>query len=655
MNLKMNNRYRSKYRSTNNYNSEPTRNNRLNYNPTRAPRFKQYSSKKGRRFDANNIEPDCWTVKITNGKFINKDVLMNLLNLILEVESFDHFGYHLETSNVIFYVKEYFLSVKLRSISKANCIFNNQPFLVYVYASNCKLSKCITSVEHQLIFRQVLYGRYSKEKNMVNLGSISSDPQLREHNISIFLNTASHLWFIFSLIFECYPTLENLDISGNGIESLFHFNNIIEFIPCLKALNLSNNQIAHLKEFKHLRNLKHLEEVLAENNPTTQYSNWKNKLAELFPFLKFAKPVGLHFDFSEEASQNTCLPPIQGFFTPTDSALNLIQPFLENYINLFDSEDRAKLINYYFDNPMFSISAATNTSKYIKEIIGRSNQNLYKSEYNAKAVISCKISLIAYFKDSFCKTTHYIKSLNVDIFHQSETFIGIVLNGIFRRTDMDVLVSFSRVFNLINEGNGFLIGNEMLTISDPTDIQFKEWMTEYSQDFEFVNKAREHVRNQKVEVARSKFSHNRIGNKPQRNQKKQNFHNKFSSLNTEDKQHRNARYNMSTKLSSEPIISPFGNAKSLDDLSSNPTKFDIFESSNDKANTEMFNVGVDKKPNCATLDRASLVTRLIQTSNLKPYYAEKCLSDNKWNYEMAVSKFVVLKGTGKLPQHIFQS
>ncbi|CAB3980201.1 nuclear RNA export factor 1 [Paramuricea clavata] len=265
---------------------------------------------------------------------------------------------------------------------------------------------------------------------------------------------------IVKLIKECCPQLQNLDLRKNRISTLDALKDLHEAAPSMSTLHLGENNLRHINELKKIKNLKELKSLVVDGNPLCDnYSNsqtgYVSEIRSVFP-----KLVSL------------------GSFIPDELTKKLVLPFVKQYLAVYDSDNRQKLLDAYDDEAVFSMCVVDfknrgNTSNLIS-VYRKHSRNmkfLHDTDRKLELLKSSRISVVAFLND-LPSTKHDLESLTVDVNFVQPTCMGFTVCGLFKEGSTEELRAFTRAFIAVpSQGNSIAIINDQLSIRSPTADQ----------------------------------------------------------------------------------------------------------------------------------------------------------------------------------------
>lgn len=232
--------------------------------------------------------------------------------------------------------------------------------------------------------RAYLLKRYQKEHRYLDLEGMATDQDLLRANVRCFGNAPPGSQVgavVIKLASELFPDVETVSFAGNRLKSLHSLATLASRIPNLKNLSLKDNQISNYRELEPLSGsidnpkFKNLRELLLAGNPLVANEirrmgddiNYRSEITRRFPSLTLLDQVlltpSVQFDINADAVTpvpgKLSLPaPIKGGFFDAQVTREMAMNFVQTYLNAYDN-DRGRLFDAYDPRAIFSISICT--------------------------------------------------------------------------------------------------------------------------------------------------------------------------------------------------------------------------------------------------------------------------------------------------------
>ena len=338
---------------------------------------------------------------------------------------------------------------------------------------------------------------------------------------------------VLKLIEDSAAAIETVDFSDNKLATLDYFTTFVQnpnLLASVKSLILSNNRIGDFRELEKLKGSK-IVSLALENNSLATKPNFEERVRKILPKVKkntcstkkiilitkyFQQirilnkqelPKLVTFDTADDDGESEVnLLPTQKLVSVDPNVQNLVLKFVQDYIAIFDSDDRSGLVNAYHPEAMFSMGAS-----YIPGSTAHGTMSLKVYQADARNLMLIKKPTkrlnymqvgnanVVKFLSDLPKTQHDLNSFTLDIpFANSSVLIAFTVAGgktnltqiisfnfksliffsvfkerAYHHGDRPPLRHFNRSVSLVPYGSGFCIVNENLFISNTTPKQIK--------------------------------------------------------------------------------------------------------------------------------------------------------------------------------------
>eukprot|EP01135_Chromosphaera_perkinsii_P001575 Nk52_evm45s207 gene=Nk52_evmTU45s207 len=204
---------------------------------------------------------------------------------------------------------------------------------------------------------------YKSENKFLDFSSIYKNPVLREGNVRGDFNNRNFTNAILELINKNCPEVETITFENNRIRSLFPLKMLAQKAPNVINLSFEKNSISHFNELDHLKDMKHLREIILLVNPISHPRQndpavYQSEVRKRFPDLKMIDGTQLlpaiQFDIGADEQK---LPTAQGSYFEMQDIQGLIVAFLQMFFSSYD-QNRAGLMSAYSENALFSLSVS---------------------------------------------------------------------------------------------------------------------------------------------------------------------------------------------------------------------------------------------------------------------------------------------------------
>ncbi|XP_005094816.1 nuclear RNA export factor 1 [Aplysia californica] len=386
-----------------------------------------------------------------------------------------------KSKRVYFFIEGSAPAEALRSISRRLNKPDGHKLIFHIQPSGAPAGTLDSTSLEKLKLR--MSDRYDPSTQLLNLSSMYADEVLSKDNIFVPLNRAATMTAVTKIIAEYIPELTGLDISNNKLLSLGHMGDLVKAAPALTSLNLGKNQIRSIDELEKLKGWSNITELMIDGNDLcNNYSNqnvYVSAVRKIFPKVMTLDgnvlPPPITFDLETDLK----LPPSLGSYFVNDEIKKTLVTFIKEYYTIYDSDKRRDLIPAYHENAQLSI--CTSKNPLMERQVGFNfylddSRNLKRIGHldSEKLVKKTKIGVlgIASLLESLPKTTHDILSFKVDLTLALPSMLCFVLQGLFKenesRGDKAIVRAFSRSFITVPCGEGMVITNDMLMISNAT-------------------------------------------------------------------------------------------------------------------------------------------------------------------------------------------
>jgi len=187
-------------------------------------------------------------------------------------------------------------------------------------------------------------------------------------------------------------------------------------------------------------------------------------------------PPVISFDIGAEDVQ---LPASKGNFFVSEDSRRVVLIFLEQFLGVYDSNDREPLLDAYHDSALMSLtcsppgqSSSARMDAYMKE--SRNLKRIDDTQRRNRLLHQGKVDIVA-FINRLPKTKHDPNSLVVDVPVASDHLMVASVTGLYREREQQqkTIRFFQRVFIVVPFNGGFCIVNEQFHIMCATSEQAK--------------------------------------------------------------------------------------------------------------------------------------------------------------------------------------
>ncbi|ESO94230.1 hypothetical protein LOTGIDRAFT_232475 [Lottia gigantea] len=428
------------------------------------PKSRRGGRDRGDRGNTVRFEPvsDWYKVIIPYGKKHEKSLLLKTLLSLID-GSFEPIQFHYDYKNAVFHVNDSAAAKQIKMASKKATLPDGFKLLTVVTASRSPIPSSLKEdVKEKL--KVVMSSRYDPATKLLDLTSLHTDESLTKDELYMSLSRPNVLMTITDIIKQHIPEMIGLILRTNKLHSLSGLKDLVESTPNLTNLDLSDNKTTAMII------------DIQRHQVTRQLTNdgaVRKRFSKIVSLDGNVLPPTIKFDLDAV----TTLPPTKGSYFSDENIKGLIVKFLREFYSLYDSDNRHPLINAYHDQAVFSLSASINGAieykqsslhDYIPESrnIIKGTRNLdknYRQLKQGKLVIVSQLCLLP-------KTNHDPNSFIVDVGLVSPNVMSFSVTGVFKESDSKVdkppIRAFSRQFVAVPSGEGILITNDMLTITN---------------------------------------------------------------------------------------------------------------------------------------------------------------------------------------------
>jgi nuclear RNA export factor len=221
--------------------------------------------------------------------------------------------------------------------------------------------------------RNVLSVRYDVNRKLLDLSSLSTDPQLSQMGIIQSSSGGSLLEKAFkALLVVCdqqfasreakRDSIPSIRLANNNISSVSQVYELATTFPDLKNLDLSNNQLDNLRKLTPWRHHFHsLETLILSGNPLeTADPGYKTDILAWFPKLQILNNEQVRtMEQVQAAEAAEHLEPIpQAGFDFRDAG-GVGEQFIKQFFGTYDSNRQQLAANFYDERSTFSLAVST--------------------------------------------------------------------------------------------------------------------------------------------------------------------------------------------------------------------------------------------------------------------------------------------------------
>ncbi|GFG38323.1 hypothetical protein Cfor_01734 [Coptotermes formosanus] len=426
--------------------------------------------------------PSWYKVIIPHGGRYSKEYILKALLDAITPTVFIPLNYEVRGADSSFFVDDSRTADKLASVDRKIMTFKGFRLVVKVKPDmphvelNCTLKEKI---------KAAMVKRYNAALKALDLSRFHADPDLVD-NYAVALFRPNMMLAVVDVIVENVPELVALDLSENKLYALDSLSVLSVKLPNLRVLHIGKNRIRDMHQLDRLEGLC-LEDLVLDGNPLCDRFQDQNayisEVRKRFPKVLKLDGVDLSPPILFDVNEDFRMPTSKGHYICAEDAMSMARQFLEQYFQLYDSDNREQLVSAYHTDAMFSLTStyppgqsSTTTPKLVNYI--SDSRNLLRVKDNIKRqklLYQGKMAVVACLS-KLPRTQHDPLSFTVDVTLFTPQVIMMSVSGLFLehgpRTNQP-LRSFSRVFVIVPFGAGFCIINEQLFVTNATEEQSK--------------------------------------------------------------------------------------------------------------------------------------------------------------------------------------
>lgn len=438
-----------------------------------------YSNSGGRYY---NDGPQWYKVTIPKGKKSDKAVLLRLINENIPTPFIPQY-FHFEQDSAVFHIQDKEAADAIRSQSQRHTLPNGFKMIILVKPSSPPANYMDKETVEKL--KAAMSRRYDSSAKMLDLSNLYQDSEMSQENLRLPLGRPNVMTQVVTIIEENIPELEGLDISNNRLISLEHLSKLTKICPNIVRINLGKNSVRHLDELDKVKDWKLMELMLDGNELCDKFEDqaaYISAVRKKFPKVMKLDGHDLPPPITFDLETNTELPETKGSFFFNPEIQEVLVKFLKEFFTIYDCDNRQPLTAAYQEDAIFSLSASKNNSSDHwqpgLQIYFPESRNLMRKSRDPsqkqRVLMRGKLNVVS----KLCllpKTTHDYNSFVVDVDHVSSTLLSFTVNGVFKeadeRSDRQPVRAFSRRFIALPRGQGMVIANDMLTVTNASPSQ----------------------------------------------------------------------------------------------------------------------------------------------------------------------------------------
>ncbi|XP_030378948.1 nuclear RNA export factor 1 [Scaptodrosophila lebanonensis] len=430
-----------------------------------------------------------YQVTIHNGQTYEKEKILRALLAAMSPHVFIPQYWREERNNVIFYTDDFELAERIQQLGRHAQLSDGFRLMPRVCSG-------IPHVNIDDAFKErmkvVMAKRYNAQTKALDLSRFHADPDLKETFCPLF--RANVMIVALEIVYENIPDLEAINLNDNCLATVHTFKGIEKRLPSLKILYLGDNKIHSLTHLLVFRNLPIVELVLRNNPFRSRYKDTQQFVSEVRrKFPKVTKldgetlPPQIDFDLQE----STSLPPNKASYLSDSAGAEVVRQFLDQYFNIFDSNNRQPLLDAYHEQAMLSISMPSASQAGRLDKFWKFNRNLRRmvndrEDQRTRNLKTGRLACVSAL-DEWPRTSHERRTFTVDLTIYNPQMIVFTVSGLFKELSASAsstiaasmqayeLRYFMRTFVVVPQNNGFCIRNEVIFITTATTEQMREF------------------------------------------------------------------------------------------------------------------------------------------------------------------------------------
>ncbi|XP_051155759.1 nuclear RNA export factor 1-like isoform X2 [Leptopilina boulardi] len=423
-----------------------------------------------------------YKVTIPCGANFEKDFIIKKILQHIAPETFIPIMYQHFERSAIFYVDNNKIA---KTLLNCDCkIFLRESFKLHVYVKPghpnllTKSSDISSTLKEKIV--QIVALRYNQETNTLNLSEFHHDPALVDNHFCALFQPLL-LTTVLDTAVQLVPNIQGLNLNGNKFTLIDRLSTLKDRFKNLKTLQLGDNLLKDINLIEPIRNL-NLEELVLYGNPfynsyimrKSEYvSDVRNKFPKLLRLDGIELPPSISFDLVEEDLR---IPPSKKVFSVNSEVNRIASQFIQQYFSVFDNENRQTLMHAYHESAVFSMTVSPSVGARPNSYLGESRNILRLNDQNRlnRMLKRGKLAVVSAISE-FPKTKHNTETFTMDVSFCSESMMLVTVAGLFKESnDLDSPFRyFNRTLIIVPEGDGFVIINEQLYISNATQLQQK--------------------------------------------------------------------------------------------------------------------------------------------------------------------------------------
>jgi nuclear RNA export factor len=337
----------------------------------------------------------------------------------------------------------------------------------------------------------VMSERYNAGTSALNLNAFHNS--FSGTDFYVPLNRTNILSKVVDIIVENIPEVRAIDLSNNRLMNLDALTGFKNRLKQLSILYLKDNKLADLRGIDKLKGID-LKELKLDGNPCKDRlgAAYTDSVRKIFPALQVLddKVLPKEIGFEDDVAEKTDIPASIPKLVKNESAGGLVLQFLEQFFKLYDTDNRQPLLDAYDENAMMSLSCMGSFEQFKNYMEESRNLKRITTEHKRLKLLRKGRLPIVSFMSGLPKTQHDPTTFTLDLPFTSETLMIFTVTGMFREreTKLKAIRHFNRCFIVVPRGSGFCIINEVLHITNPTELNKRRAFTSPESSMQTLNK-----------------------------------------------------------------------------------------------------------------------------------------------------------------------
>ncbi|XP_064537166.1 nuclear RNA export factor 1 [Drosophila montana] len=431
-----------------------------------------------------------YQVTIHNGQIYEKETLLRALLAAMSPHVFVPQYWRSERHCAVFFTDDFEVAERIQQLGRHAQLPDGFRLMPRVRSG---VPLVTIDEEFKAKMKVVMAKRYNVQTKALDLSRFHADPDLKPIFCPLF--RVNVMTAALDIICDNIPDLEAINLNDNNMSTMESFKGADKRLPHLKILYLGDNKLPSLAHLLVFRNLPIVELVLRNNPCRLRYKDPQHFVSEVRrKFRKILKldgetlPPQVHFDLNESA----VLPPAKASFLCDSAGAEVVRQFLDQYFNIFDSDNRQPLLDAYHEHALLSMSMPSVSQAGRLNNFWKFNRNLRRivsterEDLRTRLLKSGRLACVSTL-DEWPRTLHERRTFTVDLTIYNPQMMVFTVTGLFKELTGDTgnstpssmqayeLRHFVRTFVVVPQNSGFCIRNETIFITSATAEQTREF------------------------------------------------------------------------------------------------------------------------------------------------------------------------------------